>query len=334
MASIRQSGERRDNIAAIVAFIRKNKKATRMELCSSLSLSWACVSDLVALLMEERILMESAQESNRTSIAKGRTPTLLSLNEQKYFLGVDINDSGVAITTLSISGKQIASHKWAEEPIESEAALIRSVCDKVASMLSDGENCCGIGVAMEGRRAADGGWLYPMKHGCVSISPGMFLAREFGLPVSVRHDPECVLYSVAPHPADRIAVRVDKWIGVAAMKGEKILELPLELGWIRYGGKKLQDILRNCASKGDYHEIAEALGCSVGNLTHLLGIDRCFLAGEGIEWFEELTDLFGTALRQANPNAKYEICVITDASDGAARLAMADYPFQGKIMGK
>ena len=69
-------------------------------------------------------------------------------------------------------------------------------------------------------------------------------------------------------------------------------------------------------------------------MTHLLGIDRCFLAGEGIEWFEELTDLFGTALRQANSNAKYEICVITDASDGAARLAMADYPFQRKIMGK
>ena len=86
MASIRQSGERRDNIAAIVAFIRKNEKATRMDLCKALSLSWACVSDLVASLIEERILIESAQESKRASTTKGRTPTLLSLSDEKYFL--------------------------------------------------------------------------------------------------------------------------------------------------------------------------------------------------------------------------------------------------------
>ena len=332
MPSIRQSGERRDNIAAIVAFIRKNEKATRMDLCKALSLSWACVSDLVALLIEEEILIESAQESKGASAVKGRTPTLLSLSEQKYFLGVDINDSGIAVTTLSMNGKRIASHKWAEEPVESEAELARSVCDKIASMLSDSENCCGIGVAMEGRRAADGGWLYPMKHCCVPIFPEVFLAREFGLPISVRHDPECVLYSVAPHPADRIAVRVDKWIGVAAMKREKMLELPLELGWIRYGERKLQSILRDCVSKGDLREIAEALGYSVGNLTLLLGIDSCFLAGEGIEWLEDLTEIFEAALQKANPNATYKTCAITDASDGAARLAMAEYPLQGQIL--
>ena len=192
-------------------------------------------------------------------------------------------------------------------------------------MLFDKQDCCGIGVAMEGTRAADGGWNYPMKHGCVSVFPERFLAEHFDLPVAVKHDPECVLYSVAERCADCVMIRVDKWIGVAAKREGSILELPLELGWIRYGDKKLQKILRECAQKGAYLEIAEALGRSVGNLLLLLGIESCFLAGEISTWLQEVREAFDAAFRQANPQGRYELCVVSDASDGAARLAMAEY---------
>ena len=326
MASIKQLTEKNDNISAIISFIRRNEKATRMELCKALSLSWACISDLVAHLIEENIRIESAQDAKTGATAtKGRTPTLLSLNEKKFFLGVDINDSGIAITTLSINGKEIASKKWAEEPFSCEEDLMRSVCEKIEILMPSSENCCGIGIAMEGVRAADCGWLYPMKQGCTSVRPEILLAERYRLPTAVKHDPECVLYSVARHREDCIVVRVDKWIGVAAMKNEKILELPLELGWIRYGEQKLQNILRSCAKKGDHLEIAEALGRSVGNLTLLLGIDTCFLAGEMTAWLEGLSNVFNTALKQANPNATYDLCNVSDASNGAAKLAMAKY---------
>ena len=331
MASIKQLTEKNDNISAIISFIQRNEKATRMELCKALSLSWACVSDLVARLIEENILIETAQDTKTGATAtKGRTPTLLSLNEKKFFLGVDINDSGIAITTLSIGGKEIASKKWAEEPFSCEEELMRSVCEKIEELMPNSENCCGIGIAMEGMRAADGGWLYPMKQGCISVCPEVFLAERFRLPIAVKHDPECVLYSVARHKEDCIVVRVDKWIGVAAMKNGKILEMPLELGWIRYGEQKLQDILRNCAKKGDHLEIAEALGRSIGNLTLLLGINTCFLAGEVAAWLEGLTTVFNTTFRQANKNATCEICAVSDASNGAAKLAMAKYTLGGQ----
>ena len=52
MASIKQLTEKNDNISAIISFIQRNEKATRMELCKALSLSWACISDLVARLIE------------------------------------------------------------------------------------------------------------------------------------------------------------------------------------------------------------------------------------------------------------------------------------------
>ena len=91
MASIKQFIERRDNIAAIVAYIRSVGKATRIEISSALSLSWACVSDLVALLIERGVIEESSErDKNAASVSRGRTPTYLSLNEKKYFL--DINN--------------------------------------------------------------------------------------------------------------------------------------------------------------------------------------------------------------------------------------------------
>ena len=125
-------------------------------------------------------------------------------------------------------------------------------------------------------------------------------------------------------------IRVDKWIGVAAMKRGKILELPLELGWIRYGDRKLQSILRDCAKKGAYHEIAEALGRSVGNLSVLLGIRTCFLAGEVTDWLDGAADAFDAAFQSASIGGEYRICRVSDASNGAARLAMAAYSPVGK----
>ncbi len=326
MASIRQLGERRENIASIVSFVRKNGAVTRMEIREALALSWACVSDLAADLIREGVLLESAEVGRAPSAAKGRTPTRLLLNGQKYFLGVDINDSGIAIARLSMNGETVASKKWAAELFSDEAALAGSVCEKIGQMLADPSDCCGIGVAMEGARTEDGGWGYPMQGGAVSVHPEVFITRCFGMPVSVRHDPECVLYSVAGERADCLTVRVDRWIGIAAMKGGRILELPFELGWTRYGKRRLQDILRSCAREGDYREIAEALGRSVGNLALLIGINACVLAGEITEWIGSVREEFDAAFREVSQHVSYELSDVSDASFGAARLAMAEYP--------
>ena len=171
MASIKQFGERRDNISAIVSFIRGRGATTRMEICEALRLSWACVSDLVADLIGDEVLIESAPSANNVSSARGRIPARLSLNENKYFLGVDINNFGIAVTSLSMNGMQIAFKKWEAKHFKDEKELIRSVCDHISEMLPRKEDCCGIGIAVEGMRTEDGGFRYPMIDGCASVSP-------------------------------------------------------------------------------------------------------------------------------------------------------------------
>ena len=327
MASTKQLVEKKDNISSILSFIRKNTGATRMELSSGLSLSWACVSDLVALLLSEGILTESPPpQDSEVASAKGRTPTRLSFNEEKYVLGVDINDSGIAITVLSMSGKLISAKKWEEEIFDDEEDLSQSVCEKIETMLLSPENCCGIGIAMEGTRTADGGWRYPVRIGSISAHPQTFINERFGLPTFARHDPECVLYSVTDRSSeDCILIRVDNGVGVAALKHGKILELPLELGHTYFNQLKLKDILKGCIKQNDYRHIAEALGSRSGDLTTLLGIKKCFLAGDVSRWFESVSGIFEEAFKRSGSDVSYELCSITDASDGAARLAMAEY---------
>ena len=50
------------------------------------------------------------------------------------------------------------------------------------------------------------------------------------------------------------------------------------------------------------------------------------MAGEITEWLEGCRDRFDVAFKEANPRGEYKICFVSDASDGAARLALADFP--------
>ena len=327
MASIKQFIERRDNIASIVAYLRRVGKATRIEISSVLSLSWACVSDLVALLINREVIVESSErEKNTSSVSKGRTPTYLSLNEKKYFLGIDINDSGMAITVLSINGNLLNFKKWDAEVFTDESELSKSICEKIREMLGVYEDCCGIGVAMEGMKT-ECGWMYPIKDRSVAFLPDKIIRNSFDLPVYVRHDPECMLYALADSlDEDCMTLRVDNGIDVAAMKDGKILSLPLELGHIICGGEKLKNILKASKLNKNYSCFARELGFAAANLAMLLGVKKVFIVGEIIEWFDEIASVFESSFKSVNKKTEYDVSGIKDASEGAARVAMAEYP--------
>ena len=327
MASIKQFIERRNNISAIVAYVREKGYATRMEISSALGLSWACVSELTSLLMNEGVLQEfSSRGEGTVSESRGRPPTCIRLCDDKYFLGVDINDSGIAISILRLDGKAIRSQKWGSEKFDSCDGLSESVCEKIEGMLSDKKNCLGIGVAMEGIFSGDG-WLYPFETGVAPYRPEPDIEARFGIPVSARHDPECMLYAAAGDlSCDCMALRVDNGIGVAAMRGGRVLDLPLELGFVKKDGVALRHILRECKKSGDFAPIASALGSASGNLAMLLGVTKVYVVGEIIEWFDEIEDIFRAEFSRIDENIEYEISNISDASVGAARVAMTEYP--------
>ena len=283
------------------------------------------VSNLVTILLEDCILMETLQEG--TSESKGRPSAVLTLNKDKYFLGVDVNDVGIAITKLSINGEKLSIKKWQEAYFDTEEELIVAVCDKIETMLENKQDCLGVGVAMEGLPSSSGGYYFPFNGGAKLVHPDQFIKNRFKLPVVVKHDPECMLYSALNQTVqDCVLVRVDKWVGVAVMKNGKILDTPIELGRVKYGDSKLVDILTTCKKTGDYVEFAKALGFSVGNLVSLLCINKCFISGSITNYFDKISTDFNTAISDVSQNIKYEVYLAPDASEGASRLAMAKYP--------
>ena len=327
MASIKQFIERRDNIASIISFIRNKGSATRMEISSALSLSWACVSDLTALLIADGLIEEIRRSDGASSEAKGRQPSYLYLSEQKYFLGIDINDSGMAITALGLNGKKIRSKKWNAEKITCLGELSDSVISKIEEMLNCDGECLGIGVAMEGIRGEDGSWGYPIVKGIIPFRPEVVIEDRFKIPVFVRHDPECMLYAAADdiYP-DCMVLRVDSGIGAAAMKNGRMLDFPLELGWIMVGERMLRHILLKCAKDGNYTEFAKELGIAASNVAMILGINKVFIVGTIIEWFDSVREVFESSFKNPLAKPEFEVCMISDASEGAARVAMAEYP--------
>ena len=328
MASIKQFIERRDNIASIISFVRSKGAATRLEISSGLSLSWACVSDLASLLIERRILTESKKKSGaQQTETVGRTPAYLTLNNEKYFLGVDINDTGISISVLDLCGKKTDYKKWEAELLDDDGELAESVCEKIDVMLKSREGCCGIGVAMQGARSGEDKWIYPVTNRYVQFDPMTVIKNRFSLPVFVRHDPECMLYAVVDNiSVDSMTLRVDNDIGVAAMKNGRILEVPLDLGHIYVGERKLKTILNECDASGDYTEIAEELGLASANLAKLLGLKKVFIVGKIIEWIDGVSVPFDRSFRRVSSRIEYVVSNVVDASEGAALVAIAEYP--------
>ena len=328
MASAKQFIERRDNLASIISFIRQVERATRMQITSALSLSWACVSDLVSGLLEERVLIESEGVAEQSE-SRGRTPVYLALNDDKYFLGVDINDSGIAISALGMSGRLLNSKKWEPEIFDTADELTESVISKIREMLTNAENCCGIGVAMEGIHS-ENGWRYPIGIDFVEYDPCKVIKNHFDLPVYARHDPECMLYALSDSAeGDCMVLRIDNEIGSAAMKSGEILDFPLELGRVRYGKAKLRRLFKAYFGEGktgEGAEFGEALGCSVGNLASLLDLKKVFIVGKIVDWFDDIASEFEEALLSVDSDLAFEVRRIMDASEGAARLAMSKYP--------
>jgi len=124
MPSQKQYTERTDNIRAIFSALRECGSLTRNEISQKLGLSWACVSDLTAMLISEGIVLARSPSGEKSF--RGRTPSYLCLSEENCFLGVDINNNGITFRKESAAGELIAVHTDKRE-IDTEDALAETV---------------------------------------------------------------------------------------------------------------------------------------------------------------------------------------------------------------
>ena len=358
MASIEQLLQKQENKKRILASLRRTGKQTRRELTRALSLSWACVFELSAELIDEGLL---AEEKGCATAAKGRVPTRLGLSADRFFLGLDVNRIGIHACLCTLAEEKRESETFSIDVTSAEALESSIIAAAERFFRAYGDRILGIGVAMQGifDRRADV-WHFPGAKQTLELSPKTFLEQQFSVPVAVGHDPDCIALSLLTNEdtRDLMVVRVDEGVGLSVRQGGAFFEGgPLELGYtvVDASGRRLgmcvtrhaierstgisMDRLINSPALAKEHaewffEIGQELGRAVGNLSNLLSAQRIVFCGEVMRLSHDLmAGVIQGYEAAAVPKFRAELCVseITDAAYGAMRLMAESYSaFGGK----
>jgi len=302
--SIKQGEERVENIGKILAHLRTNGPKSRRQLSYELVLSWGCVSELSSILIAKNILLEVELTDVK---AKGRRPSVLTLNPNVCFLGVDINVRGLSGCICNLLGEKIYLTS-SEIKCDSKEAFIASFVGFVNEIIEKRPDIYGIGIAMQGiLNKKTNAWEFPLKNK-IHIDFDADFKDVFNLPFFVEHDPNCILYGFFNEVnGNEMILRLDSGIGAAVCKnGEFLSDELLEIGYlvINDKGERLHDILSLNKIKSINSEVerleylsyaGSCFGLALGNICNLFRLDKIYLCGETITEYDVLNrDFFNT----------------------------------------
>lgn len=339
MPSEKQYLERKENVSSILRYIRANGAKSRRQLSNGLSLSWGCISELVTILLSKKILVEETSDNHN---GKGRTSSVLSLNTDICFLGIDVNKSGLKASVCNLLGEKIKELDG-NLNFDSKADFIQSIIDFVNPILDKFKGISGIGFAMQGIfNSNKNAWEFPSDNSFL-ISPENEFEEVFNLPVITEHDPNCVLYGCFDKKAEnKMVVRLDSGIGVSVFKNGCFLkEELLEIGYfvINEKGERLHQIISKKAieKKGSEQQLEEYLnfvgmhlGIVLGNVCNFLRIDDIYICGDLVTKYKLLNNSFYRFYEKtviADYAAEITTVYVTDAAFGAAKIAMDNFQY-------
>lgn len=346
VANSEQKTQRLENISAILGALRAQGALTRMELTQQLSLSWACISELTALMLADGLILEEKAEA----LGKGRTPLVLRLHTGKCFIGVDVNAMGLTACVCDLAGQKLMQ---SSHPIHSETEdeLVRSVLAAIrATAQAEAADVLAIGLAVQGMRNRTARRrTFPGVCGEIQLDLATRVSEQLSLPVIEEHDPNCILLGFT-QPGDalnRLMVRIDDGVGAALLTREGFFtQGPLELGYCRVSGDSLQSwvtrkglearagrplqaLTADPTAQAHFDRAGEALGTALGNLSNLMYLDEIVLCGEMTTHLPRMRQALDEAYAcTALPSQRAVIrsVPITDAAYGAAKLAAVRYP--------
>ena len=138
------------NRQIVLTLIRAHQPVSRADLARLMETNRANVTFLINELLEEKLVREGAQGSEKV---RGRKPTFLYLNSQKSFaLAIDVRASRTFLMITDAIGKQIGdtvSFQTELDPQKFVAALGVSVKQRLRDKL-DASGCEGIGIVIPG----------------------------------------------------------------------------------------------------------------------------------------------------------------------------------------
>ncbi len=185
---------RKANTLTILNYIKNNELVTKREIEDGTGLSWGTVSIITGELKEQGIITECS--SSQTSL--GRTPRELDFNSKtNLMIGIDINSRGITAVIIDLKCRVLNS--IFKGIIQNDRASILqqaiSMTHQLIQYLDGAPHIIGIGVAMQGAVDTTRGisLFSPYFADWENIPLKEILEVEFGVPVFVEHDPNCMI---------------------------------------------------------------------------------------------------------------------------------------------
>lgn len=338
------------NLTSVFRLIHHMGAVTRRQIEATLGISWGAVSGAVATLLREEYIKEVTA---KTTAGAGRTPIALAVNPDNHFLlGLDVNRSGLSGVVINRLG-EVQYHLAREAAAtdrEGWMAEIKAVTKELLQFTAE-KTVDGIGLAMQGAVDAQRGISanFPAD-GWQDVPLAAMLSEEFGYPVYLAHDPDCILYAATAQQdlQDAVLLRVDKGIGMAVMLDGSIFERfgAFELGYtVADGGKRLDDLITehglaeqahmpfplllqtamagNAAALSLFENMANSLAAAIVNMAQIFHIRHFLLCGKMMAAKDLFLPSLTAALHRYAPHRPLQVdfTEVEQAAVGAALLA-------------
>ena len=193
-AGINSSDIKLHNISAILLNLLHNENVSRVSLAQLIGVSTATITNLVAELVAQGLIIEEGFVRHNGQANVGRPQKALSLvSNARYAIGIHIDVGRVNITLTNIYGQILEKRSFEHQLNTAWQQIMNQIVDTVESVMSDSDtnrsNIVGAGVAASG--------LIDPKTGVNVIAPNLnwhnvpirdYLQNKLNMPVHVENN--------------------------------------------------------------------------------------------------------------------------------------------------
>jgi glucokinase/transcriptional regulator of PTS gene len=178
------------NLRAILQTLLFESQLSRVQLAERTSLSTTTITNLIAELVDQGLVVETDGEMAKTQNHIGRPRTGLRLaGEARAAVGLSIQANGLDAGIVNLAGQIQQVQSTALSPASPEEA-IGAATDLIGSLLSErdsaNDDVLGIGVAVSGLVDFESGdYTYSPDFGWRNVPLGKALSRELDMPVCI-----------------------------------------------------------------------------------------------------------------------------------------------------
>lgn len=226
------------NMRTLLMAIQAEGPISKRDLQQKTGLSWGSVSSLSALLLQLGYIIQTGKQVTTA----GRKPEELDINNNdNYVVGIDVNFTGFSGVVTDLKGRVL--REWMREfSCTTYDSLLSSLFELLDEILSAYANktILGIGLAVQGSVDTHNGisaW-FPAVTGWNNVPLRDILTERYHLPVSLWHDPNCIMTAerekgtpLMADAKDVLLIRLDHGIGMSIVSnGELHLGINGEAG--------------------------------------------------------------------------------------------------------